>query len=110
MRYLSGAPNDGFLQTSLKTFFRLSRVLLDLLKCILSGSINLYLFGRPKATWVFYKLQGLQFYFPENLRCNLTYFESEKFSDSSFHYIFDSENSRFSFFSTKISQTWGENN
>ena len=28
--YVTGAPNDGFLQNTLKTLFRLSRVLLDL--------------------------------------------------------------------------------
>ena len=33
--FCSGAPNDGFLLNALKTLFWLSRVLLDLLKCIL---------------------------------------------------------------------------
>ena len=32
-------------------------------------------------------------FFPKNLRCNLTYYEGENFSDSSFHHIFESENS-----------------
>ena len=36
----SGAPNDSFLPHSLKTLFRLSRVFLDLQKCILSGAIK----------------------------------------------------------------------
>ena len=36
----SGAPNDGFLLNTLKTLFRLSRVLLDLLKGILSDAIK----------------------------------------------------------------------
>ena len=31
----SGAPNDNFLLNTLKTLFRLSRIVLDLLKCIL---------------------------------------------------------------------------
>ena len=36
----SGAPNDSFLPHSLKTLFTLSRVFLDLQKCILSGAIK----------------------------------------------------------------------
>ena len=40
LQYLSGAPNDGFLLNSLKTLFSLSRVLLDIQKCILSGTIK----------------------------------------------------------------------
>ena len=35
---------------TLKTLFRLSRVLLDIQKCILSGAINLYLLGHPRGT------------------------------------------------------------
>ena len=34
------------------------------------------------------KLQGLQYYFPENFRCNLTYYEGENFSDSSLYHTF----------------------
>ena len=49
LQYLSGAPNDGFLLNSLKTLFSLSRVLLDIQKCILSGTINLYPFGHPRG-------------------------------------------------------------
>ena len=37
----SGAPNDGFFLNTSKTLFRLSRVLLDLQRCILSGAIKL---------------------------------------------------------------------
>ena len=44
------------------------------------------------------KLKGLQFYFPENFRSTLTYFESENFSDFSFFHIFESESFRFPFF------------
>ena len=46
----AGAPNHGYLLNALKTLFRLSRVLSNLYKCILSGAIKLYLFGRPMAT------------------------------------------------------------
>ena len=35
-----------------------------------------YLSGHPMETWAFSKLQGLrQFYFPENFRCDLAYYE-----------------------------------
>ena len=44
-------------------------------------------------------LEGLIFailrYFPENFRCKLTYCESENFSGSFLHHIFESENFRF---------------
>ena len=36
----SGVPNDDFLQNSLKSLFRLSRVRLDLWKSILGGAIK----------------------------------------------------------------------
>ena len=42
--------------------------------------LNLYMFGHPRGTWVFSKLQGPQYYFPENFRGNLTYYESSNFS------------------------------
>ena len=50
------------------------------------------------------KLQGLQYYFPENFRCILTYYEGENFSDSSLYHIFESEILGF-LFSTKNSLT-----
>ena len=71
--------NDCVLLNTLKTLFRLPRELLD--------------------------LQGLHYYFPENFRCNLTYYEIENVSDSSLNHIFESENFRFqlvSFFVRKI--------
>ena len=49
---------------------------------------------------------GPQYYFSENFRCNFRFYESENFSDSSLHRIFESENFRFSF-STKNRLTWG---
>ena len=66
----------------------------------------MYLFGLAMVTWVFSKLQGLQYYFPENSRCNLKLYEREDFPDSSLHYISESENVRFPF-SKKNSLTWG---
>ena len=38
-----------------------------------------------------------QYYFPENFSCNLKYYESKNFSDSSLHHTFESENFRFPF-------------
>ena len=49
---------------------------------------------------------GPRYYFPENFRCNFRFYESENFSDSSLHRIFESENFRFPF-STKNRLTWG---
>ena len=45
----------------------------------------------------FRNYNGLQYYFPENFSCNLKFYESGSFSDSSVHRIFDSENFRFPF-------------
>ena len=44
---------------------------------------------------------GPQYYFPENFRCNFRFYESENFSDSSLHRIFESENFRYPFSSKK---------
>ena len=44
----------------------------------------------------------IEYCFPENFRWTLTYSESETFSDSFLHRIFDSENFRFPFFLRKI--------
>ena len=43
------------------------------------------------ATWIFSKLPGLQYYFPENFRCNLKFYEGENF-------FLESENFRFPFY------------
>ena len=48
--------------------------------------------------------KGFRCYIPENFRCNWTFYESENFSYSSLHHIFENENLRLSF-STKISLT-----
>ena len=41
-----------------------------------------------EGTWVFSKSQGLEYYFSENFRWNLAYYESETFSDSLHYHIF----------------------
>ena len=60
------------------------------------------MFGHSRRTWVFSRLRGIQNYFPENFRCNLTYYEGDNFSDSFFHHIFESENFRIPFYLRKI--------
>ena len=47
-----------------------------------------------------------EYYFPENLRRSLKYYERKTFSDSSIRHIFSSENFRFPF-STKNNLTFG---
>ena len=66
------------------------------------------MFGHPRRTWVFWKLQGLQYYFPENFRCNLTYYESKNFTDSFLHHILESESFRLPFFYEKYNNLWSE--
>ena len=50
------------------------------------------------GTRVFRNFNGFSIIFPENFSCNLTYYETENFSNSSLHHIFESENFRFPFF------------
>ena len=77
-----GTQRDDSLLNTLKTLFRPSRVVLDLYKYILRGVVKICI-GHPKGTRVFSKLQGLQYYFPEDFGCILTFYESENYSDSS---------------------------
>ena len=96
------ALKGRLLLNTLKTLFRLSRVLLDnyldmhsrlrykiCICLVIQGELN------------FSKLQGLQYYYPQNFRCKLLFYESENFSDSSLHHIVEFENFRFPV-STKI--------
>ena len=59
-----------------------------------------------RGTGVFSKLQGLEYYFPENFRGNLTYYKSETFSNSSLHITFLNAQILGFLFSTKNSLTW----
>ena len=54
---------------------------------------------------ILFEITRASVFFPENFRCNLAFYESENFSDSSLHHILESENFRFPF-STKNSVTW----
>ena len=67
-----------------------------------STYINLVRRAKSEANdLVFSKLRGIQNYFPENFRCNLTYYEGDNFSDTFFHHIFESENFRIPFYSLR---------
>ena len=100
------ALNDRFVLNTLKTLSGLSRVLLDLSKCILSGTIKFVSVWLSQRNLSFFEFSRLQYYFLESFRCNLTFYKSEDFSDSSLVLIFESENCRFPF-STKTSRlTW----
>ena len=89
LQYLSGAPNDGFLLNSLKTLFSLSRVLLDIQKCILSGTINLYPFGHPRGNSSLFEISRKSIIFSRICFKHFKHFITKMriFSDSSFHYF-----------------------
>ena len=53
---ISGAPNDGFPSNTLKTLLRLSRVLLDLQKCILSGTIKIVSLRSSEGNFSLFKI------------------------------------------------------
>ena len=94
----TGVINNGLLPITLKTLFKLSRVLLDLKKCTLSGTIKfLSVWSSLANLRSVQNLRGLQYYFLENFRCNLKLYKGENFFDSSLHYFFESENARFLF-------------
>ena len=106
LRRKTGAPIDGFLQNTLETLFRLSRLEMHSKWCY-NICICSVILGELKSFRNYKSLQALQYYFPENVRCNLTFYESENFSDSSLHHILESENFRFPFhFSKKNCVTW----
>ena len=54
----------------------------------------------------FRNYKGFSIVFPENFRCNLSFYERENFSDSYLNHTFESEHFRF-LFSKKNSITWG---
>ena len=97
----TGAPNDGFLLRTLKTLFSLARVLSVLYDLEMHSKrgykicIFSVILGELESFRNF--MQGFEYYFLENFRCYLTYYEREAFSDSSLHHIFESENFRFRF-------------
>ena len=64
--YSAGAPNDGFLVDTLKTLFRPEKFHFERRCKICICSVYL---GQLQSS----KLQGLEYYFPENFRCNLKF-------------------------------------
>ena len=84
-----GVTNDGFL---------LNNILIKRKECTFrSLEMRSKRSGACDKIWIcsviFSKVQGLQYYFPENLECKLKFYESEHFSDSSLHHP-DLENSK----------------
>ena len=78
----SGAPNDDFLLYTLKTLFRLSKVLLDLQKYILKAELkNFHLFGDFESSWNY---KGFRIIFPKNFLER----ENENFSGTSISITF----------------------
>ena len=72
-----------------KTFW-LSKALLDLYKCILSGAIKIFIFSIiPGERESFQITRASVCYFPENFKSDLTYNESYNFSDYPPHHILD---------------------
>ena len=93
---------DGFLlKTILKTLFRLSRLLLDLQKYILSGTIKFVSVRSSQGNFSLFEITRTSVFFPEHFRCNLMQYGSDNFSDSSFLHHFESENFWFPFFCEK---------
>ena len=66
---LSGEPKDGFLLNTLKTLFRLSRVLLDLQKSFLSGSVKFVSVRSSQGNLSLFEITRAsdQYYFPKIL-------------------------------------------
>ena len=86
------------LHNTLITHFRLSRVPF---RCLEMHSKRGYkicicslILGELES---FRNYRGFSINFPKTLKCNLTYYESETFSDLSLHCSFESENFRFPF-------------
>ena len=63
---LTGSPNDGVLLNALKTLFRLSSVLSNLQKCILSGAIKVVSVRSSQGNLNLFEItQGLSIIFPK---------------------------------------------
>ena len=105
----SGAPNDSFLPHSLKTLFRLSRVFLDLQKCILSGAIKFVSVrsSQGNLSMSLFEITRASVLFSLKFQTQLSALRKTHFFYSSGHHIFASENFGF-LFPTKNRLTWGE--
>ena len=98
--FVSGVPNDGFLVNTLKTLFTQLRVL---------RSLKMHSKRRYKiciCSVIVEEQETFRNYFPENFRCNFTYYESENFSVPSLLAFLNSKIEGF-LFSTKKSLTLG---
>ena len=74
LQYLSGAPHDDFLLNSLKTLFlQLSRVLLDIQKCILSGTIKFVSVRSTQGKLSLFEISRDSVLFSRNVLCIFMY-------------------------------------
>ena len=77
-----------FLPKYIDNTFWLSRALLDLYKCILSGALKNFIFSIiPGERESFQITRASVYYFPENFKSDSTYNKSYNFSDYSPHHI-----------------------
>ena len=85
---LSGAPNDGFLLNTFDNTFWLSRALLDLYKCILSGAVKIFIFSIIPGELESFQITRVSvYYFPENFKSDSMHNKSYNFSAYSPHHI-----------------------
>ena len=88
---ISGAPNNGFLLNALKSLFRPSTVLFDLQKYNLTSAIKFISVQSFYSNLSLFQITKASELFSRNFRCNLTFYESEFFSDSSFCFFFEKQ-------------------
>ena len=87
---------------TLKTLFRLFRVLIDLQKYILSGAIKFVSVQSSKISLSLFEITRASVLFSRKFQMHFKFYESENFFYSFFHRIFESENFTFPF-SAKLS-------
>ena len=95
---LNRGTQRWFPPKTLKALFRLSRVLLDLKKYTLSGTIKFVSVLSSQGTFSLFEITRASVFFPKNFRCNAMYYESDNVSDSSLHHIFNPKIIGFLFF------------
>ena len=99
MNVQSSRFSDGFLQSAMKTLFRLSRVYCTFRSIEMPSKRRkkIFIFSVILGELSPFEITRASVLFFENFRCNLTFYERENFSDSSLHGILESENFRFPF-------------
>ena len=101
---LTGSPNDGVLLNALKTLFRLSSVLSNLQKCILSGAIKVASVRSSQGNLNLFEMTyGLSMIFPKILDAILGFTKVRIFLIPLFIVFFESLGFLFT---KKNSQSW----